>query len=126
MNWTQFSKLITKNLTNDLLTSKYRQLRASNSLPATTGHCYVASEVAYYLLGGKEGGWTPQYIKHLGCPHWFLKHRSGFILDLTKNQFQSPVPYYKARGKGFLTKLPSKRAKMLLKRIDESGQLWLY
>lgn len=121
MDWPEFRGLILDNLTDDLLTKKYRKLREKNpKCPATTGHCYVASEAAYWLLGGKEEGWTAQYIKHLGCAHWFLKHKSGFILDLTYNQFKSPIDYSKARGTGFLTKLPSRRTKVLIIRINES------
>lgn len=89
-------------------------------MPNTFGQCYVASEAAYYLLGGKEEGWKPMHMKHLGVSHWFLKHESGFILDLTASQFQSPLDYSGARGTGFLTKEPSKRAKKLLIRIRES------
>jgi|HubBroStandDraft_2_1064218.scaffolds.fasta_scaffold182937_2 hypothetical protein len=125
MNWTQFRHIIISNLTDELLTPKYRQLKKTYCLPATTGHCYIVSEVAYYLLDGKEEGWTPQYIKHEGNSHWFLKHTSGFILDLTADQFTTLIDYSKAKGKGFLTRIPSKRSKTLIRRIDESGKLWL-
>lgn len=120
MNWLQFSELIISNLTDDLLNKKYRQLKGNSIVPFTTGHCYVASEVAYHLLGGKEEGWIPQCIKHEGVSHWFLKHKSGYILDLTYSQFKRPVPYQHARGTGFLTKQPSKRAKKLIDRINNS------
>ncbi len=124
MDWPQFRDLILDNLSDDLLSKEYFQLKIKNpNLPETTGHCYVASEAAYYMLGGKEEGWTPQFIRHLGCSHWFLKHESGFILDLTYNQFKSPIDYSKARGTGFLTKTPSKRTKKLLIRIRESQRL---
>ena len=52
--------------------------------------------------------------------HWFLKHSSGFILDVTESQFKSKLDYSKAKGKGFLTKQPSKRTRKLLKKISES------
>lgn len=124
MNWSDFRGLILDNLSDDLLSKEYVLLRKKNpSLPETTGHCYVASEAAYHMLGGKEEGWTPQFIRHLGCPHWFLKHETGFILDLTYNQFQSPIDYSKARGSGFLTKKPSKRTRTLLDRIRNSKKL---
>ena len=124
MDWSEFRGFILVNLTDDLLSKEYLKLKKNNpKLPATTGHCYVASEAAYYLLGGKDEGWTPQFIRHLGCPHWFLKHSSGMILDLTYNQFKSPVDYTKARGTGFLTKTPSKRTKKLMIRIKESVTL---
>jgi hypothetical protein len=61
------------------------------------------------------------HMTHLGASHWFLKHESGFILDLTGDQFGMTLDYSKARGTGFLTKEPSKRAKKLLIRIKESA-----
>jgi hypothetical protein len=120
MDWSDFRGLILDNLSDDLLTSKYRRLKKKFDVPDSFGHCYVASEASYHLLGGKEEGWTPQFIRHLGEPHWFLKHKSGFILDLTYNQFKSSVDYSKSRGIGFLTKEPSKRTKKLIKKIAES------
>lgn len=123
MKWGEFRKIIVDNLSDDLLTKKYQKLKKTNEVHKTFGHCYVASEAAYYLLGGKESGWKPCYIKHLSVSHWYLKHESGAILDLTKEQFQTPVDYEKGRGTGFLTKEPSKRARTLLKRIGES-KVW--
>lgn len=119
MDWSDFRGLILDNLSDDLLSPKYRNMKQLG-VPATFGHCYVASEAAYHLLGGRESGWTPHFVRHLKQPHWFLKHESGFILDLTWNQFKSPIDYSKSRGKGFLTKEPSKRTKKLIKRIAES------
>ena len=81
------------------------------------GHCYVASEVAYHALGGKENGWKPMHVKHEGEPHWFIQHQSGTVFDPTASQLQTPVPYDKAKGKGFLTKKPSKRAMKVIRRI---------
>jgi hypothetical protein len=123
MKWGEFRRAIVENLSDDLLSKKYLEIKFLRNLPKTFGHCYVASEAAYYLLGGKESGWKPVYIKHLGCPHWYLQHECGAILDLTKDQFQTPVEYEKGRGTGFLTKEPSKRARKLLKRIAES-KVW--
>ena len=123
MDWLDFRGLVIDNLTDDLLTPKYRRMKKKNKLPNTFGHCYVASEAAYYMLGGKEEGWKPMHMTHLGASHWFLKHESGYILDLTRNQFKSPLDYSEARGMGFLTKEPSKRAKKLLIRIRESTRL---
>jgi ADP-ribose pyrophosphatase YjhB (NUDIX family) len=79
-------------------------------------HCYVASEALYHLLGGKKSGWTPMTVRHEGDQHWFLRHEDGLVLDATDSQFQRPVPVHKARGKGFLTKRPSKRAQVVIKR----------
>ena len=41
---------------------------------------------------------------------------SDKILDPTKEQFSTPVDYSSGKGKGFLTKKPSKRAATLIKR----------
>ncbi len=123
MDWSDFRGLVIDNLTDDLLAPKYRRLKQVSNVPHTFGHCYVASEAAYYMLGGKEEGWKPMHMYHLGESHWFLKHESGFILDLTYNQFKSPLDYSKARGMGFLTKVPSKRAKKLLIRIGDCDAL---
>lgn len=76
-----------------------------------TGQCYVLSEILYHILGGKDQGWTPQVLHHEGGTHWFLKHKSGIILDATASQFATPIPYHKAKGCGFLTKNLSKRSK---------------
>jgi hypothetical protein len=59
-------------------------------------------------------------IKHEGNSHWFLKHSSGKILDATSDQFATAVPYEKAKGRGFLTKEPSKRAKTLMSRLESN------
>lgn len=114
------SKEILSNLSDGLLTKAFRGIKdRTPGLPLTFGHCYVASEAAFHLLGGKKGGWKPQFVKHLGCPHWFLKHQDGTILDLTAGQFQSPVAYERAIGKGFLTKRPSQRARILIKKVRD-------
>lgn len=84
------------------------------------GHCYVASEALYHMLGGKASGWTPMFIRHEDAPHWFLKNRSGKVLDPTASQFHTPVPYDKGKGKGFLTAEPSKRAKTVIDRALKS------
>lgn len=83
----------------------------------TRGNCYVASEALYHLLGGKEAGWKPMMVKHEGDTHWFLKHTSGLIIDPTVSQFKESPPYEEARGCGFLTKQPSKRAQNLMQKI---------
>jgi hypothetical protein len=92
--------------------------RGPSSLPVA-GHCYVASEAAYHLLGGKDAGWTPMQIQHGGGSHWYLRHESGLILDITSEQFFKPVPYANGRGRGFLTRQPSKRAARVIDRATE-------
>ena len=103
-----------------------------------TGHCAVASEAAYHLLGGKAAGWTPLNLHHEGSSHWFLRHADGRILDITASQFKTAVPYGKGRGCGFQTplkdaqglQLPSKRAQVVIDRVNrdavssKSGASW--
>ena len=103
---------VTASLTNDLRAPKYRRKR--NRL---AGHCYVTAEALFHILGGPFSGWVPQYIRHEGDSHWYLRHsKTGEILDLTASQFRRPVPYEKGVGKGFLTKVPSKRAQIVIER----------
>lgn len=81
------------------------------------GNCYVTSEAVYHLLGGKASGWKPMRMRHEGDTHWFLKHSKGLILDVTSHQFKTQPDYTKARGAGFLTREPSKRARELMKTL---------
>lgn len=81
------------------------------------GNCYVTCEALYHLLGGKDGGLTPMVVRHEGATHWFLMlsvHNYNIILDPTVGQFKTDPPYPKARGCGFLTRKPSKRAQQLM------------
>lgn len=82
------------------------------------GPCYPASEALYHLLGGKDAGLTPMRIDHEGVSHWYLRWEpltgGTFYIDPTSTQFDTPVPYEKGRGTGFMTKEPSKRARELM------------
>lgn len=82
------------------------------------GNCYAASEALYHIMGGKDSQWIPQVMRYRGDTHWFLKHWSGIILDPSERQFDKRKPNYsKARGTGFLTKHPSKRARELMEKL---------
>ena len=80
------------------------------------GHCYVASEALFHLAKGRGVDLKPMFVWHENCPHWYLEY-SNRIFDLTSQQFSTSVDYTKGRGKGFLTKGPSKRAKALIARV---------
>jgi GNAT superfamily N-acetyltransferase len=83
------------------------------------GHCYVSCEALFHMMGGHESGWVPQNVKHEGDQHWYLRHsKTGEILDPTASQFRTPVPYHQGRGRGFLTKQPSKRAQEVINRVQ--------
>lgn len=79
------------------------------------GNCYVTCEALYHLLGGKIAGYTPHTVRHEGDVHWFLVLGESTIIDPTASQFKTPPPYHLARGRGFLTKTPSKRARELMR-----------
>jgi hypothetical protein len=90
------------------------------------GNCYVTCEALYHLLGGKKVGLKPMFIRHEGQPHWFLRCTSANIfsghevtvdIDPTSKQFKTVPDYSKGKGKGFLTKKPSKRARALMKTL---------
>lgn len=117
-------KLIQKNLTDDLRRKPWK----GNPDPLA-GHCYVASEAYYHLCGGKEAGLKPMCGNINGVTHWWLvevseKHPSGLIIDITGDQFyelkdwsELHRQYSIAKGKGFLTRQPSKRAQILIDRV---------
>ena len=105
--------LIAESLTDDL-----RRLPWRGSPNPLAGHCYVASEAAWHLLGAASSGWRPTFIRHQGVSHWYLTSKdSGEIMDITASQFDELPDYSKGIGKGFLTKVPSKRAAVLIKKI---------
>lgn len=83
-----------------------------------TGHCYTASEMAYHLLGGKDAGWKPMNMQWEGTSHWFLKHESGLILDITAGQFASTPDYSQAVGRGFLTKRPCQKTRVAIATLS--------
>lgn len=105
-------QLIAQQLTEDLLKPEYR-----GSDNPMRGHCYVASEELFHVLGGKAAGYTPMFIHHEDSPHWFVRGPKGQILDITASQFATPVPYGQAKPKGFLTKDRSKRAEIVHHRV---------
>jgi len=107
-----FLQAVLGSLTDDLRKPKYRG--HPNPL---AGHCYVVAEVLKWHFGAR---WTPMQIGHENDSHWFLKNKdTGEILDPTAPQFKTPVPYKNARGRGFLTKELSKRARILLERVQQ-------
>ena len=84
------------------------------------GNCYVTCEALYHLLGGKAAGLTPHTVRHEGVVHWYLVHDCGMaathdvVIDPTVRQFKTTPPYHKGRGRGFLTRRPSRRARAMM------------
>jgi len=68
-------------------------------------------------VGGKDAGYKPMFIKHESEPHWWIQGPNDEVIDITADQFLTPVPYEKGIGKGFLTKKPSKRTQKLLAKL---------
>lgn len=85
------------------------------------GNCYVTSEALFHLLGGKPAGWKPMVMRHEGDTHWFLiNEKTGQRVDATAVQFRNPPSeedYSTARGCGFLTSDPSRRARSMMVRL---------
>ena len=77
--------------------------------------CYPAAEVVYHAGGGKRAGLTPMQQVHEGESHWWVQGPKGQVLDPAAAQFNSPVPYERGVGRGFLTGGPSRRARQLAK-----------
>jgi hypothetical protein len=109
-------RLIHRHLTDDLRRSPWR-----GSADPLAGHCFVASEAIYYLLGGRAAGWKPLSMRHEGAPHWLLRHEpSGRVVDATEWQFRTPPDVACAVGKGFMSSrpdTPSARARELMRRV---------
>lgn len=109
-------KLVQKSLSPELLSAEWR----AQSCPLE-GHCYVASEALWHLLGRKD--WKPMVATYFEgerrCTHWWLEHRvSGVRADPTREQYLPDIPPYEiGRGSGFLTRKPSKRAKVVIERV---------
>lgn len=109
-------------LTPDLL-SPAQRARVGPGDPPSKGHCAVATEAAYHLLGGKGSGWVPVVLPRrvLGdTTHWWLRRAAdGAIFDPTADQFPDGVPYHLGRGCGFQGRpgVPSKRARVVIERV---------
>lgn len=78
----------------------------------TTGYCYVLAELAYHYLA-PEGSKPCLIDMENGDRHWFVRTPDGTPIDLSADQSDIPFPYDLGRPKGFLTKEPSKRTRML-------------
>jgi len=109
-------KAVIASLTDDL-----RKIdKAGRTDCPVCGHCYVASEAAWHLLGRGGGGWTPASANWKGVTHWWLEQDDGEIFDVTAAQFPKGFPYDKGTRRGFLTgSEPSKRAKIVIERAKQ-------
>lgn len=138
----KLKRAIVASLSVELLDKKYRAfLKPSDA--SVRGHCAVASEAFYHLMGGKEAGLMPAVcgyeVDEKGClhfnsaaasdfrheTHWWIqgpkngKRGAGTVIDLTAAQFDFPFPYEKGRHVGFMQprQKPSKRAQVVIDRV---------
>lgn len=115
----------------DLLKSRYRG--AGHPM---FGHCYVATETLYHLLGGKEAGWSGYCLSYdkpgVWGPgketHWWLQNADGQLIDATADQFETPVPYERGSKKAFVTNRilgadPSERSAIALGRLSQRASI---
>ena len=66
-------------LSPDLLKGMWKK---DNPINKTEGHCYIATEALYWLLGGSESKYKPFVLSNRVWPeeldegetHWFLKN----------------------------------------------------
>lgn len=122
---------ILKHLTPDLCAPAYRVLWSDEN--PTLGFCSVASEAAWFLLGGKPSGWM-SYVGRddTGCTHWWLQKKTGEIFDPTRHQYENigkTPPYESGRPCAFMgirkdpkntwgfERRPGRRAEKLLIKI---------
>lgn len=123
---TDIAAKVCRVLTPDLLKPEWRKI-ARRKRCRLSGHCYAASEAIYHMLGGSGAGWVPQVLNHEAWPeglargqtHWFLRNRqTGAVIDATSGQFHPLVPQHAAaKGSGFLTRHPSRRAAIIMERV---------
>lgn len=100
-----------------------KNFRDADYHPAA-GHCYVATEALYHLIGGKKSDWAPMRGKDIyDTTHWWLRHKeTKEIVDPTAAQYtdngmKPPYAYGEGRGGGFLTAKPSWRAREVIRRL---------
>lgn len=108
-------------LSVDLLEPKYRKLVSLQpEAHYVTGHCYIATEAAYYLFA-KDSGFSPRMVKQKrGVTHWWLYQTSrDAVLDVTAAQVSDGFDYRRrGRAQSFQGHgTPSRRALQLMIRV---------
>jgi hypothetical protein len=115
--------LIQQSLTPDLL--RKDQHEKLTGIHPTEGHCAVAAEAAFHLMGGKRKGWVAVVLPRKVLKdntHWWIENtKTGQRLDPTAEQFGGePIPYHLGRRVGFMCRTgPSRRAKVVINRVKK-------
>ena len=110
-------KRISEALSFDLLHPRYRK-HVSPEVHYVTGHCYVATEAAYYLFAMQSGFKPNVHRFSADLTHWWLFHpERGVVLDVTAPQVV-PRFRYPANPQSFQRHgTPSKSALQLMVRV---------
>lgn len=108
-------KAIRADKEGSLLLPEYRPKVRGNTY---RGYCYVATEAFLHMIGFGEYKPMFMYVDDTPsggdlCTHWFVMGPEG-VIDPTVDQFDSLPDYPAAKGKGLLTKNPSKRGTALI------------
>lgn len=74
--------------------------------------CYPAAEAVFHLSDEKL---TVHYLRMGRSTHWYLRKKSGAVVDPTVHQFTTIPNYGDGYRCGFLTKMPSARAMYIMK-----------
>lgn len=119
-----YAEAVQRALKVEDLEPKYRE-KHERGCDAMTGHCFVATNAFWHIMGGPEGPYRPKHVKVGKESHWFLvDQRDGSIVDLTASQFgRARVPYERGRGIGMRARPggdlggPTERARVVLDRI---------
>jgi hypothetical protein len=105
------------------LKPEYRALHARGGCDRFTGHCFVATNAFWHLMGARNGPYRPRHVKVGDASHWFLVDtRNGAIVDLTASQFgRTRVRYEDGVGVGMQgparDSLPTERARLVMERL---------
>jgi pyrrolidone-carboxylate peptidase len=114
-------------LTPDMLKPYWKEQSAGED--KTFGHCVHACEALWHMLGGPLSTFRPRsVVDYDDDKHLFLQClMTGKILDPTRAQYKGePIPYERSKGWGFSTKLPSRKAQVIIERarqwMESGGQ----
>lgn len=90
-----------------LLVSPYKERWSADN--PTLGFCSMASEAAWFVLGGNRAGWTAKVQREDdGTTHWWLEQADGTRFDPTADQYRAvgKVPPYErglmGKSSGFM------------------------
>ena len=90
---------IRASLTRDLLSKEWRERLPPDAHPVA-GHCYKATEAAYYAFG-RQAGFEPHVFSFgNGVTHWWLAiPGTDDVIDLTHEQTPAGFEYASGDGK---------------------------